>query len=135
MSKFFDEFKEFALKGNVMDMAVGVVIGGAFKAIVDSLVENVINPVIGMLGGNDLAAYAIQLNENTAITYGAFLSAILNFLIIALVLFCVVKAVNKARAAIKPEVEEEPTTKECPYCLNQIPIKATRCGFCTSEVE
>jgi len=134
MKSFISEFKEFALRGNVMDMAVGIIIGAAFTAIVTSLVDDIISPLIGLLvkvDFNNLVATVF----NVDIKYGAFIMAVINFLIVALVLFCIIKAMNKATSlSKKEEVEEEPTTKECPFCLQEIPIKATRCPHCTSEL-
>jgi large conductance mechanosensitive channel len=126
----FKDFKEFAFKGDVVDLAVGIVIGAAFGAIVKSLVDNLINPLIGLLGGGKSAldGLAVHITPTVAITYGAFLSAVLNFLIIAFALFLVIKAVNKFRKA------EEATDRPCPYCLTEIPKAATRCPSCTSEV-
>ncbi len=134
MKSFISEFKEFALRGNVMDMAVGIIIGAAFTAIVTSLVDDIISPLIGLLvkvDFNNLVATVF----NVDIKYGAFIMAVINFLIVALVLFCIIKAMNKATSlSKKEEAEEEPTTKECPFCLQEIPIKATRCPHCTSEL-
>jgi large conductance mechanosensitive channel len=126
----FKDFKEFAFKGDVVDLAVGIVIGAAFGGIVKSFVDNLINPLIGLLGGGKSAldGLAVHIAPTVAITYGAFLSAVLNFLIIAFALFLVIKAVNKFRKA------EEATDRPCPYCLTEIPKAATRCPSCTSEV-
>ena len=133
MAKFVEEFKEFALKGNVMDMAVGVIIGGAFSAIVTSLVEDVIMPIIAIpMGGMDFTK--IKLGP---IMIGNLISAVINFLIIAFVLFSVIKAFNKAKALATPGAEEEEvvTVKTCPYCKSEIDIEATRCPHCTSQLE
>ena len=118
MSKFVKEFKEFIAKGNVMDMAVGVIIGGAFGAIVSSLVDNILGPIIGMIcGGVDFSGLSVKLGE-AQIMYGAFIQAIIDFLIVALVIFCIVKAVNKVKDAAakkeeeKPEEPAGPTTEE-----------------------
>jgi large conductance mechanosensitive channel len=133
------EFKEFAMKGNVIDMAVGVIIGAAFGKIVSSLVSDVIMPPLGLLMSNvDFSTLSILLKdavgEKPAVTlkYGQFLSAVLDFTIIAFVLFMVIKQVNRFKR--KEEAPAEPTTKECPRCLTKIPIKATRCSACTSDV-
>ena len=127
MKKFIEEFKAFALKGNVMDMAVGVIIGGAFSGIVTSLTDNFINPILKFLTAG--ARYSLQDVGGFA---SNFLSAVVNFLIMAFILFCIMKAINKAMSfGKKPEVEEK-TTKICPYCRYEIPIEATRCGHCTS---
>ncbi len=143
------EFKEFIMRGNVMDLAVGVIIGGAFGAIVTGLVDNIIKPLINSIGGTEVAGSVVLPWVNTegmdeealaavSINYGAFISAIINFLIIALIIFILVKAINKAMAIGKKEeepVEEEPTTKTCPYCKSEIDIEATKCPHCTSDVE
>jgi len=138
MKKFFGEFKEFIAKGNVLDLAVGVIIGGAFGAIVNALIDNVINPLIACIGGTDLgfAFEIIKGNEATKVNIGAFLSAIINFLIIAFVVFLIVKSANKAKdiANRNKEEEEEETTKTCPFCKSEIDIEATRCPHCTSEL-
>ncbi len=134
MKKFIEEFKAFALRGNVMDMAIGVIIGGAFTSIVTALTENIINPIIGMFGGADLSKYAINL-MGAELKYGAFITAVINFLIMAFVLFCMLKLVNKmTHLRKKPEAPAEPTTKKCPYCLSEIPIGATKCAHCASEL-
>lgn len=142
MKSFMKEFKEFISKGNVMDLAVGVIIGGAFQAIVNSLVNDIIMPILGALfGGLDFSAWVIKFGEGdtaSVLSYGNFISAIINFLLMALVLFSVIKALNKAKSlAIKPKVEAPaaPTTKKCPYCFSEIDIQATRCPHCTSEIK
>jgi large conductance mechanosensitive channel len=126
----FKEFRDFAFKGDVVNLAVGIVIGAAFGAIVKSFVDNLINPVVGLLGGGKAAldGLALRITPTVAITYGAFLSALVNFLIVAFALFLVVKAVNRFRKA------EEATDRPCPYCLTSIPKAATRCPSCTSDV-
>jgi large conductance mechanosensitive channel len=126
----FKEFKEFAFKGDVVDLAVGIVIGAAFTAIIKSFVDNLINPLIGMIGGGKAAldGLVIHVTPTVSITYGAFLSAVLNFLIVAFALFVVVKAVNTFRRA------EESTERECPHCLTLVPKAASRCSACTSEL-
>ena len=134
MKKFFTEFKEFINKGNVVDMAVGVVIGAAFKAIVDSVVGDLISPLIGIIFKMDFSALSVVVN-GSEIKYGAFIMAVINFIIIALVLFLFVKAVNKLRERrAKEEEEAAPETKTCPFCKMEVPIDATRCGHCTSEL-
>ena len=136
MKAFMKEFKEFISKGNVMDLAVGVIIGGAFQAIVGSLVNDIIMPLLGIItGGLDFSHLAITVGE-AQILYGSFISAIINFLLMALVLFLVIKALNKAKSlAAKPEEPKAPTTKKCPYCQSDIPLAATRCPHCTSELK
>ncbi len=143
----FNEFKEFAVKGNVVDMAVGVIIGGAFGKIVTSFVNDLIMPVIGKLtGGTDFTQLYIPLDGNTYATleeaqaatatlaYGSFITQVLDFLIIAFVIFFALKALVKLKKPEAPAPEEAPTTKVCPYCKSEIPIDATRCGHCTSQL-
>ena len=133
MKKFIEEFKFFALRGNVMDMAIGVIIGGAFTSIVTSLTENLINPILGLFGGTDLSGFVLNLG-GVELRYGAFITSIINFLIMAFVLFCLLKAVNKLTAlGKKPEAPAEPTTKVCPFCCIEIPIKAVKCAHCGSD--
>ncbi|NLM06029.1 MAG: large conductance mechanosensitive channel protein MscL [Tissierellia bacterium] len=139
------EFKEFAVKGNVIDMAVGVVIGGSFGKIVSSLINDIIMPVVGkLIGGVDFSHMFISLDGKTyktlaeaqelaapTINYGVFINTIIEFIIIAFSIFMVVKAINK----LKKEEEEEVITKECPFCKSEINIEATRCPNCTSELK
>ena len=136
MKKFIEEFKAFISRGNVMDMAVGVIIGASFKAIVDSLVADIINPLLGLFGGMNFSEYKIQLSGDATLNYGNFITAIINFLIMAFVIFCIVKFMNgvSAKFAKKEEVVAEPTTKACPFCKSEIAIEATRCPHCTSEL-
>ena len=129
------EFKEFISRGNVMDMAVGVVIGGAFGSIVTSLVEDVIGPVIGMIcGGIDFSHLAITVGSAN-LMIGNFIQAVIDFLIVALCIFAVIKAFNTAKNRFKPQEEAAPVTKICPFCQSEIDIKATRCPHCTSELK
>ena len=139
------EFKKFIMRGNVMDMAVGVIVGGAFQAIVNSLVNDIVMPLIGILtGGLDFTSLFIALDGNTyetlvaaqeagaaTLNYGTFISAVINFLIMAFVIFMVVKGINKLH---KPE-EAPKTTKVCPFCKSEISKDATKCPHCTSELE
>ena len=135
MRNFIKEFKEFAMQGNVMDMAIGIVVGAAFTAIVTSLVNDIISPVIGLFVRVDFTDLAATVG-GVDIKYGAFIMAVINFLIVAFVLFLIVKAMNKARTLrAKPEEEEAPTTKTCPFCKSEISIEATRCPHCTSQLE
>ncbi len=135
MKGFFKEFKTFISKGNVMDLAVGVIIGGAFTAIVTSLVNDVIMPLISLItGGLDFSALCVKFGEGeeaASLNYGSFISAVINFLIIAFVVFLMVKGINKITPK-KPEAA--PTTKKCPFCQSEIDINATRCPHCTSEI-
>lgn len=131
MKKFMEEFKAFALRGNVMDMAVGVIIGGAFFGIVSSLTDNFINPILNLLTGG--ATYTMT---DVAGFASSFVSAVVNFLIMALILFCLMKGINKLLSFNKKEeAPAEPTTKTCPFCQSEISIKATRCPHCTSVLE
>ena len=133
IKKFLEEFKAFAMRGNVLDMAVGVVVGGAFTAIVTALVEDVINPIIGLFFKADFSSVVIDLG-GSSIKIGEFVNSIINFLIVAFVLFVVIKAINSLHK--KPEeAPAEPTTKVCPYCQSEISIKAIRCPQCTSKLE
>lgn len=135
MKKFFNEFKEFAMRGNIMDMAVGIIVGAAFTAIVTSLVNDIISPIIGLLVKVDFSHLVLTI-VGVDIKYGAFIMAVINFLIVAFALFMVIKTLNKAASfAKKPEEEPEPTTKECPFCKTEIHIEATRCPNCTSVLE
>ena len=153
------EFKEFALKGNIMDLAVGVIIGGAFQSIVKSLVDDIIMPTIAIFTGKvDYSELTITIGQSS-IRYGAFITAVINFLIIAVSIFLLVRYINKLnkklekmkeeelkklekkgkfrrrKTDIVPEKEKKPTTKICPYCFTEININATRCPHCTSELE
>jgi large conductance mechanosensitive channel len=144
----FQEFKKFAMRGNVIDLAVGVVIGGAFGKIVASLVADIIMPLVSLaVGGMDFAGKFVSLDGNTyptlaaaqeagaaTINYGLFIMAIVDFLIIAFSIFMVVRAINRMKKPEEP-VAEEPTTKECPFCKSQVAIAATRCPHCTSSLE
>ena len=156
MKKFFGEFKTFIMRGNVMDLAVGVIIGGAFQAIVTALINDLIMPFIGLItGGINFNEQFIILRlpegvEAAQVTYanaaelgvsiwgyGAFITAVINFLIMALVVFLIVKAINKASEIGKKkeeEKEEEPTTKTCPHCFEEVNIKATKCPHCTGDI-
>lgn len=149
----FKEFKEFALKGNVVDMAVGIVLGVAFGAIVKSLVDDLLMPPIGLvLGSADFSNLFFIIKEGATpgpfatlaeahkagavtVNYGLFINTIVNFVIVAFALFLVIRNMNKLRRMTeKPQAEAAPTTKECPYCLSSIAVKATRCPHCTSEL-
>jgi len=138
MKKFVEEFKVFIARGNVMDMAVGVIIGGAFKSIVDSLVNDIINPLLGVFGGLNFSEYTLPLSGEATLNYGNFVTSIINFLVMALVIFTLVKVLNGMAAKMAPKKEEAPaapTTKKCPYCKSEIAIDATKCPHCTSDVE
>ena len=139
MKKFFGEFKDFISRGNAMDMAVGIIIGGAFTSIVNSLVNDIINPLLGMIGGTDLTGYVLVLNDEATLNYGSFLTAIINFLIMAFIVFLLIKTINTMSKALTRKKKEEapaaPTTKVCPFCKSEINIEATRCPHCTSELK
>lgn len=133
------EFKEFIMRGNVMDMAVGIIIGAAFGKIVSSFVADVLMPPIGLLLGNmNFSELAITLREPSAdlaavtIKYGLFINTVLDFVIVALAIFMVIKQMNRFK---KQAPAAAPTTKECPKCFTAIPIKATRCPNCTSDLK
>ncbi len=140
MKGFLEEFKKFIMRGNVMDMAVGVIVGSAFTAIVTSLNKDILTPILGIFGGIDFSNLSIVLGSSETapvLAYGNFITAVLNFLITAFVIFCLVKGMNaiNERFTKKEEKEEEPTTKKCPYCKTEIDIEATRCPNCTSMIE
>ncbi len=136
MKKILGEFKTFVMRGNVIDLAVGVIIGAAFQAIVNSLVNDVISPFLGIFGGMNFDQMTFAIN-GSVIYYGKFLTAVLNFLIMAVVIFLLVKVINKISelGKKKEEVIEEATTKTCPYCCSEVDIKAVKCPHCTSDIE
>lgn len=137
MKAFFNEFKKFISRGNVMDMAVGIIIGGAFTSIVNSLVNDVIMPLVGIItGGIDFAGLSVTVG-GAELLYGSFIAAVINFLLVAFVLFSVIKAMNTAKEKMTKKTEEAPKApakKICPFCKSEVDIKATRCAFCTSEL-
>lgn len=133
MKKFLKEFKDFALRGNVMDMAVGVIIGAAFQAIVTSLTNDVISPFIGLFGKTDFSSMVLTF-RGVDIRYGAFITAVINFIIMAFIIFLLIKVLNKITSIGHHEEPAAPTTKDCPYCCSKISIKATKCPHCTSEL-
>jgi len=126
------EFREFAIKGNAIDMAVGLVIGAAFGKVVTSLVADIITPTIGLLGKANFSELAIKLDNVPVIKYGLFINAVLDFLIVAFAIFLVVRQINQLKKVVLPAAA--PTTKNCPRCCSTIPIKATRCPQCTSDL-
>ena len=156
MKKFFQEFKDFATRGNVVDLAVGVIIGAAFQKIVSSAVDDLVMPIIGLITGNsnfNNAFFILRMPEGveasqvtslatatnlgvTTFNYGAFISAVIDFLIMAFVIFLMVKALNKASALTKKKEEPAaPETKTCPYCLSEIPFGAKKCAHCASDLD
>jgi large conductance mechanosensitive channel len=129
------EFKDFVMRGNVLDLAVAVIIGGAFGKIVGSLVNDILMPIIGLvMGGVNFSGLSVTIGAAN-IKWGMFVQTVIDFLIIAFVIFSIVKAANSVKKTPPPAAPTAPTTKECPQCLSVIPIKATRCGHCTSEVK
>lgn len=152
MKELWQEFKTFIARGNVIDMAVGVIIGGAFGAIAKSLVTDVIMPPIGLLlGGVDFSNLFLVLKQGSTVgpyltladaqaagavtlNYGLFINTVINFLIIALVIFMLIKGINTLKKKEEPAPAAPPATKKCPFCLSEIPIGATRCAFCTSQL-
>ena len=159
--KFLKEFREFAMRGNVVDIAVGIIIGAAFSSITNSLVSDILSPPLGLITGNvDLNNFFIVLREGAnplpyktlaearatgavTLNYGAFLNKIISFFLVALAMFFLVRYINKLKGMLeaRPEEAEDmkslpvPTTKQCPHCLSSIPLKASRCPYCTSELE
>lgn len=138
---FIEEFKKFIMRGNVMDMAVGVIVGGAFTSIVTSLNTDILSPLLAVFGGIDFSHLSITLGSGEAapvLAYGNFITAIINFLITAFVIFVLVKVINIVNDKLTPKKAEEapaePDTKECPYCKSTIAIAATRCPHCTSNL-
>ncbi|MDO8568051.1 MAG: large conductance mechanosensitive channel protein MscL [Dehalococcoidales bacterium] len=150
----FRELKEFALHGNVVDIAVGIIIGAAFGAIVTSLVRDIVTPPIGLMLGNldfanlfvvlkagkTPAPYASLADAQTAgavtINYGVFVNTVISFILVAIVVFLLIRYMNRVRKQMEaPQLAAAPVTRECPYCLSKIPVKATRCPHCTSEIK
>lgn len=130
----FKEFKEFAMRGSVLDMAVGIIIGAAFGAIVSSLVADVLMPPIGMLLGKvDFATLAIRLSDTVTVNYGKFINSVISFLIVAFCLFLIIRSMNRLKKKDEAPAPA-PTTKDCPFCATAVPIKAVRCPHCTSEL-
>ena len=147
------EFRDFAMRGNVVDMAVGIIIGAAFGTVVNSLVKDVIMPPIGLaLGKVDFSNLFVVLKGGripppypsvaeaastgaVSINYGLFVNTIINFLIVALAVFLLIRLVNRARAQVEKAPEAAPATKACPYCLSAIPVKAVKCAFCTADLK
>lgn len=135
MKKFLQEFKEFALRGNVIDLAIGVIIGAAFQGIVTAFTESFINPLINSIGGASVGGHFEIFDTGQYIEYGAFITAIINFIIMAFVIFLLVKGINSLSKLGKKEEEEAVLTRKCPYCYGEIDVKAVKCMHCTSDVE
>lgn len=138
---FVAEFKKFIMRGNVLDMAVGVIVGGAFTAIVTSLNQDILTPLLGVFGGTDFSHLTVTLGSGETapvLCYGNFITAVINFVITALVIFCLIKLINTVSNKLSHKEEEKPaapTTKKCPFCKSEIAIDATRCPHCTSQLE
>ena len=146
---FFEEFRKFIMRGNVIDLAVGVIIGAAFQAIVNSLVNDIVMPLISMItGGIDFSNWFIALDGThyktlkaaqeagaATLNYGTFITAVINFVLMAFVIFLLVKFLNGVSDRLHKDENAEPTEKTCPYCQSKIPIKAVRCPFCTSYLD
>ena len=143
------EFREFAMKGNVVDLAVGVIIAGAFGKIVDSLVKDIVMPMVGrLLGGVDFKHLYLNLGSRAfetleaaekagapIVKYGAFINTMVDFIIVAFAIFVAIKAMNRIKRAEAAPAPAEPNTRDCPHCLSSIPLKATRCAHCTSQLQ
>lgn len=138
---FIAESKKFITRGNVMDMAVGVIVGGAFTSIVTSLNQDILTPILAIFGGTDFSYLTLTLGKGEGapvLNYGNFITAIINFLITALVIFLLIKMINKLGDKLSHKEEEKPaapTTKKCPFCMSEIAIEATRCPHCTSRLD
>lgn len=137
---FIAEFKKFITRGNVMDMAVGVIVGGAFTSIVTSLNQDVLTPILAIFGGTDFSYLTLTMGKGEdapVLNYGNFITAVINFLITALVIFLLIKLINKVGDKFnhKEEKPAVPTTKKCPFCMSEIAIEATRCPHCTSKLD
>lgn len=133
MKKFLQEFKEFAMRGSVIDLAVGVIVGGAFQKIVNSLVKDIISPILGLFAKENFNGLSLNV-MGVSIQYGSFITEVINFIIMAFVIFVMVKTLNKI-ASFHKKPEEEQTEKKCPYCMSKIDINAIRCPYCTSILE
>ncbi len=129
------EFKEFVMRGNVLDLAVGVIIGGAFGKIVGSLVNDILMPLVGSVMGGVNFSEQVSMVNGVELHWGLFVQTVIDFLIVAFVIFMIVKAANAAKKKPAPAPAAEPTTKDCPHCFSTISIKATRCPNCTSELK
>lgn len=133
MKKFLKEFTTFALRGNVMDLAIAVIIGAAFQSVVTSLTNDIISPILGLFARTDFSEFTWTVLD-VQIKYGAFLTAVINFIIMALVIFFMIKVVNQVASLKKTKKVTEEKTKLCPYCCTEIPVKAQRCPHCTTSL-
>ena len=135
MKKFLKDFKEFALRGNVMNLAIGVIIGAAFQGVVSSLTDNILSPIIGLFAGQNFDTLQFEVLGAT-FAYGAFITSVIDFIIMAFVVFMLVRLIQRILSAGKKKEEEaEVTTKKCTYCMSEIDVQATRCPLCTSHLE
>ena len=135
MRKFFSEFKVFVLKGNALNLAVGVIIGASFQGIVTSLTDNILSPILGLFTGYNFDALHIKILGDVDIKYGAFITSVINFIIMSFIVFLIVRFMNRIVAIHKKPAEPTPpTTRACPFCVTDISVKATRCPACTSEI-
>lgn len=135
IKSFFNEFKKFAMRGNVMDMAVGIIIGAAFGKIVDSMVKDIMMPPIGLLLGKvDFSDLKLKLSDDVSINYGIFLNNVISFVIVAFAVFVLINALNKLQEKMIKEEAAAPTIKKCPYCCEDIPLTAVKCPHCTSDL-
>ena len=132
MKKFANEFKAFVIKGNVMNLAIGIIIGAAFQGVVTSLTDNILSPIIGLFTGKNFDGLQLEF-MGVVLRYGAFITSVINFIIMALVVFLIVKGMNKLTTR-KPEAEEAPAVRVCPFCMTEIDKSATRCPACTSNL-
>ena len=136
MKKFFDDFSKFINRGNVIDLAVGVIIGGAFQTIVNSLVNDIISPLIGLVANTNFDYLVLKIGD-VEVKYGSFITSVIKFIIMAFVIFWLVKGINKVNEVTHPKKAEAPaapTTKKCPYCMSEIDINAKKCPHCTSNL-
>lgn len=135
IKSFFNEFKKFAMRGNVMDMAVGIIIGAAFGKIVDSMVKDILMPPIGLLLGKvDFSDLKWKIADDVTINYGIFFNNVISFIIVAFAVFVLIKTVNKLQERMIKEEAAAPTTKKCPYCCEDIPLAAIKCPHCTADL-
>ncbi len=139
VKKFFGEFKDFALRGNVVDLAVGVIIGAAFQGVVKALTDNILAPIIGLFVGQNFDALILTIptwNGEIQLQYGAFITAIISFVITAFVVFLLVRGMNRLANGLrkKHKPEAAPTTKQCPFCFTDIDIRASKCPHCTADI-
>jgi len=133
MKKFFNEFKQFALRGNVINLAVGVLIGASFQGIVTSFTNHILSPIIGIFARQNFDSLQLEIFDTT-IMYGAFITSVVDFAIIAFIIFLIIRLMNKISCICTKPAEEKPPARKCPFCITEIADEATRCPFCTSEL-